>query len=220
MTVATDPLKLFSEQSGIYERFIHSMGYPRGLRAHFTRSNLLRPGLRYLDAGCGTGVLSLALRDASLHRGFAPGAINAFDLTPAMLDRFRNTIKKRHIEGVELAQCDVLHLEALPESWNNYELIVSASMMEYLPRTELSEALRGLRARLSHAGTLVLFITRRNVLTRPLIGWWWQSNLYNADELRAAFSDAGFTRTTFSRFPFPYSYLNIWGYIVEACFRI
>ncbi len=216
MTVTADPLHLFSEKSGIYERFIHSVGYPQGLRAHFARSGLLRPGSRVLDAGCGTGVVSLALREASLRRGFAPGAMHAFDLTPAMLERFRNTLEKRGIDGVELAQCDVLHLEALPESWNNYDLVVSASMMEYLPRSEFSVALRGLRARLSQDGTLVLFITRRNCVTRPLIGRWWQSNLYTARELRAAFREAGFARAAFRRFPFPYSYLDLWGYIIEA----
>jgi SAM-dependent methyltransferase len=158
--------------------------------------------------------------------------MNAFDITPAMLDRFREKISKLSrepdssrsarndgkpgIDGVELAQCDVLHLDALPDSWSNYELIISASMMEYLPRDEFSGVLRALRARLSQDGTLVLFITRRNGLMRPLIGRWWQSNLYTADELRAAYTDAGFARTDFSRFPFPYSYLNLWGHIVEA----
>ena len=166
--------------------------------------------------------------------------MNAFDITPAMLDRFREKISKGSRDpdssrsarndskrsawndsndGVELAQCDVLHLEELPDSWSNYELIISASMMEYLPRDKFSGVLRALRARLRQDGTLVLFITRRNGLMRPLIGRWWQSNLYTADELRAAFTDAGFARTDFARFPFPYSYLNLWGYIVEASRR-
>ena len=216
MPATTDPQKLFSKKSGMYERFIRSVGYPQGLRAYLASSSLLRAGLRVLDAGCGTGALSLALYEASLRRGFAPGSIHAFDLTPAMLERFRRTLKNRGIEGVELAQCNVMHLDALPDSWNNYDLVVSASMMEYLPQDELSAALRGLRARLSQEGTLVLFITRRNSLTRPLIGQWWQSNLYTAGELRTAFREAGFAGVAFSRFPFPYSYLDLWGYIVEA----
>jgi len=33
-----------------------------------------------------------------------------------MLDRFRDIINNRGIEGVELAQCNALHMEALPES--------------------------------------------------------------------------------------------------------
>ncbi|NUM53308.1 MAG: class I SAM-dependent methyltransferase [Candidatus Hydrogenedentes bacterium] len=216
MTVTSDPHRLFSEKTGAYERFIRTVGYQHGLRAYFTRSHLLRPAMRVLDAGCGTGVLSVAFREASLRRDLSPAAINAFDLTPAMLDRFTEIMKQRGIDGIELAQCDALHLEGLPETWLDYDLIISASMMEYLPRDAFSGVLRTLRARLRQNGALVLFITRRNALTRPLIGHWWQSNLYTAGELRAAFTDAGFPRIAFSRFLFPYAYLNLWGYIVEA----
>ena len=219
MSVSADPLLLFSEKSGTYDRFIHATGYPRGLRAYFERSGLLRPGLHVLDAGCGTGVVTLAVHDACLRRGFAPPLTHAFDLTPAMLDRFRRTLGSRGITQIELAQADVLALGQLPSAWDDYDLVVSASMMEYLPRTKLPDALRGLRGRLRPDGTLILFITRRNWLTRPLIGRWWQSNLYTADELRVAFRDAGFATAAFRRFPFPFHYLDSWGYIVEASAR-
>lgn len=216
MALKTDPLRLYSEKSGMYDRFISSVGYPQGLRAYFVNSRLLRPGLRILDAGCGTGVLTLAVRDALRRRDATPSAMNAFDLTPAMLDRFKRVLDSGAVDGVELAQCDVRHLNALPNSWTNYDLIVSASMMEYLPKDEFSDALRALRALLNDKGTLVLFITRDNLLTRPLIGHWWQSNLYKADELRRAFSVANFAEIRFGRFPFPYGYLNLWGYAIEA----
>ncbi len=71
-----------------------------------------------------------------------------------------------------VAQADVLELHALPPSWNNYDLIVSASMLEYSPRAQLPTGLRGLRPLLGQGGSFVLFITRRNWLTRPFIGRW------------------------------------------------
>ena len=101
-----DPLQLFSERSESYVRFIRSVGYPAGIRAFFLRSPILRSGLRVLDAGCGTGVVSLALRDALQRRGLRPGPMHAFDLTPAMLERFRASLRKRGIDDVELARAE------------------------------------------------------------------------------------------------------------------
>jgi ubiquinone/menaquinone biosynthesis C-methylase UbiE len=216
MNATSDPAALYSNRSARYVRFVGFVRYPEGIRAFFLASPLLRAGLRVLDAGCGTGVAALALRDALLHRGLAPGPLHAFDLTPAMLDRFRNTLRKGGIEGIELAQADVLELSRLPASWRDYDLIVSASMLEYLPRPRVSAAIGGLRSLLKEGGSFLLFITRRNWLTRPLIGRWWQSNLYTKREIEAAFREAGFTSVAFRRFPPRFRYLALWGYVVEA----
>ena len=212
----SDPSRLFGERHGSYARFIRLVRYPQGLRAFFLRSPLLRSGLRVLDAGCGTGVVSLALRDALLRRGLTPGPMHAFDLTPAMLDRFRQALRIRAIEGIETAQANVLELDTLPSTWAEYDLIVSASMLEYVPRHRLADALIGLRRRLRQDGRFVLFITRRNWLTRPLIGRWWESNLYSAEELRDAFRRAGFSRYVFRNFPPGSRHLALWGYVIEA----
>lgn len=216
MKLTPDPLQLFSERSEGYVRFVRSVGYPQGIRAFFLASPLLRSDLRVLDAGCGTGIVTLALREALLRRGLAPGAMHAFDLTPAMLERFRRTLRERALEGIDLAQADVLELHTLPASWNDYDLIVSASMLEYLPRARLAAGLRGLRLLLKPGGSFVLFITRRNWLTRPLIGRWWRSNLYKAAELRGAFEEAGFASIAFGRFPAPFRHFAVWGHIIEA----
>jgi SAM-dependent methyltransferase len=217
MPASPDPVRLFSDRTSSYVRFIRFVRYPEGLRNYFLHSPLLRSGLRVLDAGCGTGVLTLALREALLARGLSPAALQAFDLTPAMLERFRGTLRKRDIRGVELAEADVLALNELPDAWRDYDVVVSSAMLEYIPREKLSLALRGLRSRLREGGNLVLFMTRRNWLTRPLIGLWWQSNRYSRGELEHAFREAGFAHIRFGGFPGLYRYLGIWGHIVEAC---
>jgi ubiquinone/menaquinone biosynthesis C-methylase UbiE len=214
--VKPDPAQLFSARTSSYVRFIRFVRYPQGLRAYFRHSPLLRSGLHILDAGCGTGIATLALRDALLARGFSPASVHAFDLTPAMLERFRDTLRQRDVRGVELVQADVLELGELPDTWRDYDLVLSASMLEYVPRQQFSLALRGLRSRLREGGTLVLFITRRNWITRPLIGRWWQSNLYTKRELEDALREAGFVSIRFGRFPPLYRYLAAWGRIVEA----
>ena len=91
-----------------------------------------------------------------------------------------------------------------------------AIAIEHVPREHFADALRGLRAQLREGGHLVLFVTRRNPFTRVLIGRWWQSNVYTLEELRESFSQAGFSAIAFRRFPFLFSYLNTWDYIVEA----
>lgn len=216
MSPTPDPVRLYSDRVASYLRFVRSVGYPAGLRAYLLRSPLLASELRVLDAGCGTGILTLALRDALLRRGLLPGPLHAFDLTPAMLERFRATLRERRIEGVDLARADVLDLDRLPAAWRDYDLVVSASMLEYLPPERLGEALSGLRARLREGGTLLLFITRRNWLTRPLIGSWWYANVYTQSELEQAFRAAGFATPAFGRFPARFRYLGLWGHVVEA----
>jgi len=216
VSVTPDPRQLFTARHANYDRFIRAMLYPQGLRAFFLASPLLRPGLRVLDAGCGTGALTLAVRDAMTQRGFSWRALHGFDLTPAMLDRLRQTLDARGIRDVELAEANVLHLDGLPAGWADYDLIVSASMLEYVPRDRFVDAIAGLRARLRDGGSFVLFMTRRNALTRLLIGHWWESNLYAAYELDTAFRAAGFTDIAVRHFPLSAAYLTVWGHIIEG----
>jgi SAM-dependent methyltransferase len=213
--MTSEPARLFSERTDSYVRFIRSVLYPQGIRAYFLRAPYLRSGLRVLDAGCGTGAATLALHEALVRRGLVPGAMHAFDLTAAMLDRFREGLSGVSTP-IELAVADVLRLEQLPAGWRDYDLIVTASMLEYLPRERFAAALAGLRGRMRPGGRLVLFITRRNLLTRPLIGRWWAANLYSSAEVLGALKAAGFEGAAPASFPLRFRHLALWGRVVVA----
>jgi len=218
VNLSADARQLFTERPDLYARFIRAVRYPQGLRAFWRASPLLYPGLRILEAGCGTGALTFAVWGAAEERGIRPSAFDAFDLTPAMLDRLRAALRRHPQRAgcIRLVEANVLQLDTLPPDWRDYDIVVSASMLEYVPRERFADALRGLRERLREGGRLVLFVTRRNPFTRVLIGRWWQSNLYSVPELTKAFVAAGFSGVRLPGFPFAARYLSAWGHVVEA----
>src|SRR5262249_32428349 len=154
--------KFYTEKLTTYRRFISFFRSRDALRALFESSRLLRPNLRILDAGAGFGTATFALLDALRRRHIAPETLDRSDLTPAMLARFQAELDSQGITQVRLKQANVVELDQqLPSSWCNYDLIISASILEYVARPDLSKALSALRARLAPHGTLLVVITRK-----------------------------------------------------------
>ena len=132
------------------------------------------------------------------------------------MNRFRMRLIQGDISNVELREADVLELERLPPSWTDYDLIVSVAMLEYIPRENLAAALAALRRRLAPHGKLLLFITRKNWITKLLIEKWWKANSFNRTELHEAFIVGGFKNVVFRRFPYTYFWQNLWAYVLEG----
>jgi len=209
--------KLYTEKLTPYRRFISFFRSRDALRTLFDDAELVRPNLRILDAGAGFGTATFALLEALRSRNIDPEVIDAFDLTPAMLAQFRCALDSQNITQVRLKQANVLELDrSLPSSWSNYDLIISASMLEYVARPELSNALSVLRARLAPKGALLVIITRKNWITKILIELWWQATRYSCQELRDTFAAAGFRDLAFSRFPLRYFWQNLSNHLVVA----
>src|SRR5512138_3446208 len=200
--------ELYTKKVDHYSSFIAAFQASDGLKALLRHSPLVRGGMRVLDAGCGFGTATFALLQVLRENNLDYEAIDAFDLTPVMLARFRREMEARGMPGVGLQQADVLALETLPASWTNYDLIISASMLEYLAKPELPRALAGLRARLVTGGHLLAMITRKTPETKVFIEWWWHAARYTREELRQAFTEAGFHDPVFRPFPGRYFWLN------------
>jgi 2-polyprenyl-3-methyl-5-hydroxy-6-metoxy-1,4-benzoquinol methylase len=208
--------QLYSEKASFYHRFfIDFLRYGAGLKAVLRRANYLRPGIRVLDAGCGTGILTRNMVEIARAQELAGITFQGFDLTRAMLDLFREWMARTQTPAIELRQANVLEPTQLPEDWKEYDLIVSSAMLEHLPKERLKDALVHLRSRLAPGGTLLVVITRKNLLMRFLIEAWWKANMYARDEIAGIFREAGLV-PTFGRFPFPYGHLNLWGHVIEA----
>ncbi len=208
--------ELYTTGTDRYSSFITAFRSPQGIQALLRRSHLLRPGLRVLDAGCGFGMVTFAFLEALREKNFDHKRIDAFDLTPAMLHRFERKLEARGIRRVQLCQADVLTLETLPPPWTNYDLILSASMLEYVPKQDLPRALAGLRARLAPNGHILVVITKKSPETKVLIEWWWHAERYTKEELLRAFAEAEFRDPVFRRFPLRYFWLNRGSYVIEA----
>jgi len=206
----------FSKAWRVYDFFFFRLlGYGPAVRAFLTQSVHLKSGDRVLDAGCGTGLLSKCLHRNASSAKIDDITIHAFDLTPQMLNQLEAWIEQTGAKGIETALFNVLDLDARPSNWGSYDRVVTSAMMEYLPRSSLAKALRGLGSLLVENGSLLLVITRRNFLTNLMVGKLWRSNLYSREELEQLINDAGFENIVFRDFPGRHKYFGWSVHIVE-----
>lgn len=185
--------KLYTERASLYDRlFVDFLGWGKELHRFFRDPGYLHPGDKILDAGCGTGVITRVLYQLALDQGYQAIQFHAFDLTQSMLDVFQGWITAHEAANIQLYQADVFELEVLPSNWNEYDMIVSSTMLEYLPANKVQQALRNLKQLLKPGGRLLLFVTRRNLVTRLLAEKWWRTNVYQESEILSILRDLGF----------------------------
>lgn len=162
----------------------------------------MHPGMKILDAGCGTGSVTRVLYDIARQQGYQEITFHGFDLTQAMLDMFRHWMNKEGVQDIQLRQANALDLEnQLPQSWTGYDLIVSAAMLEYIPNEKLSQVLSNLRSLLHNNGRLLVFATKRTRITRWTAAKWWKTNLFDPEALEIELRSAGFTTIKEKRLP-------------------
>jgi ubiquinone/menaquinone biosynthesis C-methylase UbiE len=180
--------------------FVNFLGWGKELEAFFRKSNYLKPNTKILDAGCGTGIVTRDLNKLAIEKNLEGITFHAFDLTQGMLDIFQAWVTTAGATNIESVQADVLEIETLPPTWKEYDLVVTSTMLEYLPKDKVEQALRNLSYLLKDGGTLLVLITKRNLLTRLIAGKWWKTNTYKKNEIQKLLQDAGFCQTEFKKF--------------------
>jgi ubiquinone/menaquinone biosynthesis C-methylase UbiE len=135
--------KLYDRFADLYDLTFKLNGYGRSLARYF-RTHLppLPAGAQILDAGCGTGLLTLAMLRA-LPR---PARITALDLSAPSLKKARRavaTVRARRPQRVRFVQGNVL---ALPFADESFDFIATSGALEYVSLVEgLGEMARVLR---------------------------------------------------------------------------
>jgi ubiquinone/menaquinone biosynthesis C-methylase UbiE len=115
--------------AGLYDLTFKVNGYGRSLDQYFRdHPPPIFPGAHILDAGCGTGLLTLAL----LRAISVPVTITALDLSGSSVAKAKKAVTEVRDLGqkVSFTRGNVL---SLPFADASFDLIVTSGMLEYLP---------------------------------------------------------------------------------------
>lgn len=161
-SLADSPVSIYERFTKLYDLMFRFNGYGRSLERYLREARLPLPaGARVLDAGCGTGLLTLALLRV-LRR---PADITAVDLSGRSLQTARRAVRRlstplRH--RVAFVRADAL---SLPFPDDSFDLVVTSGVLEYLPlRAGLGELARVLAS----GGHLLFLPVRPSPATRLL----------------------------------------------------
>jgi ubiquinone/menaquinone biosynthesis C-methylase UbiE len=139
----TGAAALYDRFADLYDLTFKFNGYGRSLVRYFsTQLPPLPAGAHILDAGCGTGLLTLAMLRA-LPR---PARIAALDLSAPSLEKARRAVRQteaRRRHSVRFLQGNLL---ALPFAAETFDFVATSGALEYVPLAEgLTELARVLR---------------------------------------------------------------------------
>jgi ubiquinone/menaquinone biosynthesis C-methylase UbiE len=124
------PVSIYERFTRLYDLMFRFNGYARSIENYLRENPLPLPaGARVLDAGCGTGLLTLALLRV-LKR---PAEITAVDLSGRSLQTARRAVRKlgadpRH--KISFVRANAL---SLPFPEDSFDLVVTSGVLEYLP---------------------------------------------------------------------------------------
>jgi ubiquinone/menaquinone biosynthesis C-methylase UbiE len=129
----------YDKIAAFYDLTFKLNGYGRSLDQYFANNPLpISRGAKILDAGCGTGLLTLALM-RSVH---FPVSITALDLSTTSISAARKAVAESpgRARDVTFTEGNLL---SLPFADNSLDLVVTSGALEYVPLAEgISELAR------------------------------------------------------------------------------
>ena len=156
------PVSIYERFTSLYDLMFRFNGYARSIERYLRENPLPTPaGARVLDAGCGTGLLTLALLRV-LKR---PAEITAVDLSGRSLQTARRAVRKRTHDPRHKISYVRANAVSLPFPDDSFDLVVTSGVLEYLP---LSEGLGELARVLAPGGYLFFLPVRPSPATRLL----------------------------------------------------
>lgn len=208
--------EFYTKNAGLLKFTIKTIQYLPALEKLWRLNFDFKPGIKILDVGCGNGALTKTLLKTSRNLKVEPVNFFALDVTEALLNEFRLWILQQEITNIRTIKADLRETARLPFSWRNFDVICSSGVLEYLEEQEIIDALRHFYELLKPEGRLIAMDSHKHVFNYFLIHLLYRANLYSRKKFVRMVRSVGFEKISFWRFPYPYSYLNFWGYIVVA----
>jgi SAM-dependent methyltransferase len=163
----------------------------RRIAASLLAADMERPGLRVLDAGCGTGGFLRWLADA-----YAPQELAGVDIAADAIEPARERLPEADLE--------VAPLTAIPFADASFDVVVTNDVLQHVPERDVPGSLRELWRVLVPGGALLVHTNGARRLRRERDDW----RAYDAASLRAALGAAGFG---VERLTYANALLSLWG---------
>jgi len=185
-----------------YTWFFSLLGYRSSLRYlwryHCARVKL-REGMNILDAGIGTGFLTINLmREAPISLN-----ITGLDFSPGMLVGLKRNLRQYDFEI--RVQPLVGDMRQMPFPDGIFDLVMTSEAMEYLPDVwdGISECTRVLRP-----GGKFLFIATKNSFMGKLVAATWRNKVLDPTHVRHCMMRAGISQVAMVRFPWYFKHVD------------
>jgi len=171
--------------AGAYDALVWLMmgGRERAFRQRLLSLAALEPGESVLDAGCGTGSLAIAAKQA-----VGNSRVEGIDASPEMIAR---AARKARQAGVEAA-FQVASVESLPWPDHTFDVALNTMMLHHLPRDLRRRCVREMRRVLKPEGRVLAVDFDREGANMGFIGRLHQHGSLRGPQMVELFRDEGF----------------------------